>query len=76
MSEEKTAIEVLKKVVLDRNRVLGERQRAIDALMLFRKEALSALKDIARKTDAGVLKERAELYIQRINSGAITSMTI
>jgi hypothetical protein len=39
---------------------------AIDALTPFRKRALPALKDIEKKVDVNVLKERARLYIQRI----------
>jgi hypothetical protein len=74
--QEKIAIDVIKNIAIDSSRVLAERQRAIDALTLFREEALSALKDIEKKVDVNVLKERARLYIQRIKEGAILSMNI
>jgi len=78
MDEKKivTAIEVFQDIVLDINVILAERQRAIDALTLFHDTALPALHHIAKKVDSGVLKERANLYIQRIKSGARVSMTI
>lgn len=78
MDEKKiaTAIEVLQDIILNINVILAERQRAIDALTLFHEKGLPALQNIARKVDSGVLKERANLYIQRIKSGARVSMTI
>ena len=66
MDREHIAIEVLRDMVMDSSRVLVERQRAIDALTLFREDAIPALNFIERKTDMGVLKERSRLYIQRI----------
>ncbi|HNY64583.1 MAG TPA: hypothetical protein PKM41_04040 [Deltaproteobacteria bacterium] len=76
MESENTAIEVLKGFAMDTNRVLVERQRAIDALTLFREAAIPALRFIERKTDMNVLKERSRLYIQRISDGAVISMTL
>lgn len=76
MEQDKIAIEVIKNIAIDSSRVLAERQRAIDALTLFRDEALPALKEIEKKVDVNVLKERAKLYIQRIKEGAFLSMNI
>jgi hypothetical protein len=53
-----------------------ERQRAIDALTLFREAAVPALAHIERTTDMNVLKERCRLYAQRIKNGATISMTL
>ena len=74
----KTAIKVLKEMVLSGNltRPLTERQRAIDALTLFHKDSRDAFADIIRRTDNPVLKERAELYLKRIEDGAELSMNI
>ncbi len=74
--QDKIAIDVIKNIAIDSLRVLAERQRAIDALTLFHEAALPALKDIEKKVDVNVLKERARLYIQRIKEGAILSMNI
>lgn len=74
--QDQIAIEVIKNIAIDSLRVLAERQRAIDALTLFRDAALPALKEIDKKVDVNVLKERARLYIQRIKEGAILSMNI
>lgn len=74
-NREQVAREVMRDIALDDSRMLAERQRAIDALTLFHAEALPALEYIARKTDLEVLKERSRLYIQRIKSGAILSMS-
>ncbi|HHO77377.1 MAG TPA: hypothetical protein ENN05_13250 [Deltaproteobacteria bacterium] len=68
------AMEVLCDIAMDDGRMVAERQRAIDALTLFR-ESLQTLEHIARKTDLDVLKQRAGLYIQRIKSGAHISMS-
>lgn len=76
MKRDTIAIEVLRDMVMDGSRVLVERQRAIDALTLFREEAIPALNYIERKTDMKVLKERTRLYIQRIEQGATISMTL
>ncbi|MCD6570584.1 MAG: hypothetical protein J7L53_07775 [Deltaproteobacteria bacterium] len=78
MSEEReaVAIDVLKGISMDIERILVERQRAIDALTLFHDRALKALEYIAKKVDSNVLKERANLYIQRIKAGAKISMTL
>ena len=76
MDRENVAIEVLRDMAMDSSRVLVERQRAIDALTLFRADAIPALKYIERKTDMGVLKERTRLYIDRIRQGATISMTL
>lgn len=76
MENEKIAIEVLRDIVMDDGRVLVERQRAIDALTLFRDNAIPALNFVERKTDMNVLKERARLYIDRIKQGATISMSL
>lgn len=76
MEREGIAIEVLTEIAMDGERVLVERQRAIDALTLFHEGALAALGKIERKTDMEVLRERARLYIQRIKAGAAISMTL
>jgi hypothetical protein len=74
-NREQIAQEVMRDIALDDSRMLAERQRAIDALTLFRAEALPILEFIVRKTDLDVLKERSKLYIQRIKSGAVLSMS-
>ena len=74
--QDKIAIDVIRNIAIDSLRVLAERQRAIDALTLFHEAALPALKDIEKKVDVNILKERARLYIQRIKEGAILSMNI
>lgn len=76
MENEQVAIDVIQGIAMDANRVLVERQRAIDALTLFHDAALPALTFIERKTDMNVLKERCGLYIQRIKAGANISMTL
>lgn len=76
MNNETIAMEVIRDIALDTGRMLVERQRAIDALTLFRDKAVPALAHIERKTDMNVLKERCRLYIQRIREGAITSMNL
>jgi hypothetical protein len=76
MENEKIAIEVLRDMVMDSSRMLVERQRAIDALTLFRQDAIPALNFVERKTDMDILKERARLYIDRIKQGATISMTL
>jgi hypothetical protein len=76
MENEKIAMEVLKDIAMDSNRVLVERQRAIDALTLFRESSIPALQYIERKTDMDVLKQRSSLYIGRIREGAIVTMTL
>jgi hypothetical protein len=68
------AMEVLCDIAMDDTRMLAERQRAIDALTLFR-ESFRTLEHIARKTDLDVLKQRAGLYIQRMKAGAHISMS-
>jgi hypothetical protein len=70
------AIEVIRDIALDAGRMLVERQRAIDALTLFREAAVPALAHIERTTDMNVLKERCRLYAQRIKNGATISMTL
>lgn len=74
----KTAIKILKEMVLTGNleRPLTERQRAIDALTLFHADSRDAFADIVQRTDNPVLKERAELYLKRIDEGAEFSMNI
>jgi len=46
--QDKIAIEVIKNIAIDSSRVLAERQRAIDALTLFREAALPAFKEIEK----------------------------
>lgn len=70
------AIEVIRDIALDGGRMLVERQRAIDALTLFRDAAIPALAYIERKTDMNVLKERCRLYAHRIRDGATITMTL
>jgi hypothetical protein len=67
-------MEVLCEIAMDGGRMLAERQRAIDALTLFR-ESLETLEYISRKSDLDILKQRAGLYIQRMKSGAHISMS-
>ena len=74
IDRELIAREVLRDIAMDDNRMVAERQRAIDALTLFQASALETLEHIARKTDLDILKERSKLYIQRIKSGAILNM--
>jgi hypothetical protein len=76
MEEEKIAMEVLRNIAMDAGRMLAERQRAIDALTLFRESSMETLEYIARKTDLEVLRNRSKLYIQRIKSGAVLSMSV
>ncbi|HQP31566.1 MAG TPA: hypothetical protein PLB81_09570 [Deltaproteobacteria bacterium] len=75
INKSEIAREVMRDIALDDGRMLAERQRAIDALTLFHAEALPMLEFIVRKADLDVLKERSRLYIQRIKSGAILSMS-
>ncbi len=74
MDKQKIAIEVLRDFALDSSTMVTERQRAIDALTIFKTSAVEALEYVFRKTDLDVLKERADLYIKRIKSGAITNL--
>jgi hypothetical protein len=67
-------MEVLCEIAMDDGRMLAERQRAVDALTLFR-ESLHTLEYIFRKSDLDILKQRAALYIQRMKSGAHISMS-
>jgi hypothetical protein len=74
MDKQQIAIEVLRDFALDSSMMVTERQRAIDALTIFKTSAVEALQYVFRKTDLDVLKERADLYIKRIKSGAITNL--
>ena len=76
MEEEKIAMEVLRNIAMDAGRMLAERQRAIDALTLFRESSMETLEYIAHKTDLEVLRDRSKLYLQRIKSGAVLSMSV
>jgi len=67
-------MDVLCEIAMDDSRMLAERQRAVDALTLFR-ESLQTLEYIFRKTDLDIIKQRAGLYIQRMKSGAHISMS-
>ncbi len=75
MDKTQIAIEVLRDVALDSSKMVTERQRAIDALTIFQTSAVEALEYVWRKTDLAVLKERADLYVKRIKSGAITNLS-
>jgi hypothetical protein len=71
------AMDVLKDIALNIGGVLAERQRAIDALTLFREKALPVLEYIAKKsTDSSNLKERASIYIKNIKSGIKVHMGV
>ena len=77
MSEIKITINVLKDIALSESeRPFAERQRAIDALSLFHEDSMKAFKEISKKADNKSLKDRADLYIQRLEAGAITSLNI
>jgi len=68
-------MDVLKDIAMDIEGILAERQRAVDALTLFREQALPTLEHIARKiNDSNNLKERANLYIRNIKSGSKVHM--
>lgn len=71
-----TAIAVLKEIALVGDGTLFERQRAIDALTLFRARALPALEEIERRIDATTLKVCAGLYAQRIRDGVMTNTAL
>ena len=68
------AIDVLKDIVLVADGIMFERQRAIDALTLFHSQAMPALKEIIKKVDSKLLKDRASVYLQRINEGIDTNV--
>jgi hypothetical protein len=74
MDKQQIAIEVLRDFALDSSMMVTERQRAIDALTIFKTSAVEALQYVYRKTDLNVLKERADLYIKRIKSGTTTNL--
>ena len=77
MSDIKTTIKVLKEIAMSESeRPFAERQRAIDALSLFHEDAMKALKEISKKADHKSIKDRADLYIQRLEAGAVTSLNI
>jgi len=69
MAYEKEAVEALHAIAMDITRMVVERQRAIDALTLFPHESMGAFKDIVKKVELGVLRERAELYMTRFEAG-------
>lgn len=73
-----TTIKVLTDIVLDASpdRPMDERQRAIDSLTLFRGDSMEALETIIEKSGSEVLKERADLYFQRLKSGADVNMNL
>ena len=69
-SKEDIAMEVLRDIALDYEGILTERQRAIDALTLFRDRALKTLEHIARKVQGSdLLKQQAELHVRNIKTG-------
>ena len=68
---ESIAMDVLKDIAMNFEGILAERQRAVDALTLFREKALPVLEHLSRKiNDSNNLKERANLYIRNIKSGS------
>ncbi|MEN6474883.1 MAG: hypothetical protein ABFD81_12775 [Syntrophaceae bacterium] len=69
-------METLLSIAMDEERMVAERQRAIDALTLFREHALPVLNHIAKQNTMDILKDRARLYIQRFKSGASMSLSI
>ena len=72
---ESIAMDVLKDIAMNFEGILAERQRAIDALTLFRDKALPTLEHIERKIkDSNILMERASLYIRNIKCGAKVHM--
>ncbi len=76
VDHQKITMETLLSIAMDEGRMVAERQRAIDALTLFREQALPALDHIARQNTLDILKDRARLYIQRFKSGASMSLSI
>jgi len=69
-------MDTLLAIAMNEERMVAERQRAIDALTLFREQALPALNHIAKQNTLDILKDRARLYIQRFKSGASMSLSI
>ena len=68
---ESIAMDVLKDIAMDFEGILAERQRAVDALTLFREKALPVLEYLSRKiSDSNNLRQRADLYIRNIKSGS------
>jgi hypothetical protein len=63
-------------IAMDDQRMVAERQRAIDALTLFHDQALPCLNQIAKQNSLQILKDRAKLYIQRFKSGSPLSLSI
>lgn len=76
VDHQKITMETLLSIAMDEERMVAERQRAIDALTLFREQALPALNHIAEQNTMDILKDRARLYIQRFKSGASMSLSI
>lgn len=74
--EVEITIRVLKRIALVSDGTIFERQRAIDALTLFREKCLPALEEIIKKVDSKMLKERASLYAQRIKDGVDTNTSL
>ena len=74
MEKNQIAIEVLRDIALDGSLMVSERQRAIDALTIFKASSMEALEFIRRRTDLQILKERANLYVSRIKAGTITNL--
>lgn len=73
---QKITMETLLSIAMNEERMVAERQRAIDALTLFHEQALPALNHIAKLNTMQILKDRANLYIQRFKSGAALSLSI
>lgn len=73
---QKITMDTLLAIAMNEERMVAERQRAIDALTLFREQALPALNHIAKQNTLDILKDRARLYIQRFKSGASMSLSI
>ena len=76
VDHQKITMETLLSIAMDEERMVAERQRAIDALTLFHERALSAFEQIVKKNEQVILRDRARLYVQRIKSGAALSLSI
>jgi len=70
------AMQTLLRIAMDDQRMVAERQRAIDALTLFHEQALPCLNQIAKENSLQILRDRARLYVQRFKSGAPLSLSI
>lgn len=76
MTHEKEAVEALKQIVLDPQRVMVERQRAVDAITLFPSQATTIFEHILKRVDSSILREQTDTYLRRIKAGQNTNMTL